>query len=61
MSKGSPYVMGRTADYQATFVRQHSGPAPAKTAGVRGWGYDLRDGAICVVAVALALWLLGVI
>ena len=61
MPKGSPYVMGRTADYQATFVRQHSGPAPAKTAGVRGWGYDLRDGALCVAAVGVALKLLGVI
>ncbi len=54
-------ILSRHSRAEARFPRQHSGAAPERGAGLRGWGYDLRDAAILICACGVALKLLGVI
>ncbi len=54
-------ILSRHSRAEARFPRQHSGAAPVATAGLRGWGYDLRDAAILICACGVLWWLLNTI
>ena len=61
MPKHSPFVMGRTAEYQDRFMRQHTGSPPEPAPAFQGWWVDVRDAVLLVLACSAAWWLLGVI
>jgi hypothetical protein len=47
---------------EARFARTSSSPEPLQsTAGLRGWGRDVRDALIVVAVLYVALRLLGVV